>query len=170
MILHLLAPGLGMGGGLTAPPPVVEFRWAELARALFLQQPARGRAWQELARVLSRVPGMTAAIQRPGEVRTYTLDLSALDEIAGGDLIASVGSASQSQWPTPAPGVPASSPLSLGAPVAALSNKGVAIQVSGPAASGGYEVRVPVTTQSGAVLFAVLLLNFTWRPYGSLET
>jgi len=104
-------------------------------------EPDRGITWS--------APTMTVLVKRAGEVRTYTMDLSNLPEISGGDTVSAVSSV------TAAAETPGAAALSISSTGVASGNKGATAIIAGGSDGATYLVSFTVTTAGGATLVGI---------------
>jgi hypothetical protein len=128
-------PGIGAVAYITPPAPAV-------SAGSWIEDP-RGITWS--------APVATTLVKRPAESRFYTMDLSQLPELAGGDTISSVKAVAAS--------VPGAGALTVGSPSIVNSSTGVQVQVSGGTVGATYTVSFTVATAAGSTLGGVGYVN-----------
>jgi len=94
---------------------------------------------------------MTALVKRAAETRLYTMDLSLLSEIVGGDTVASVTSVSQF---IAASGL-VSTDLTITSIAVAAGNKGVQCKIAGGTDGVQYLLSFKVLTTNGYTLIGI---------------
>ncbi len=125
--------------------------WAEWARAIVWQEGERMLSWQETARPIIWSNPMTILTKRAGETRLYTMDLSQLPEITGGDTVSSVGTVAVSVVGP----LGASADLTISNKAVASGNKGAQFKIAGGTDSATYLISVTVTTAAGFTLIGI---------------
>jgi hypothetical protein len=128
--------------------------WQEVNRALSWQEAARAGAWQETIRSNRwSAPIMATLTKRAGETRLYTMDLSLLPEIVGGDTVASVNSVNVA---TSTPGAqPSDLTITNIAVSASPANKGAQCKVAGGIDGATYQLSFAVTTAANYLLVGI---------------
>jgi hypothetical protein len=126
-------------------------QWTETARALTWQEVARMPTFIESARPNTWGTPMTTLVKRAGETRLYTMDLSQLPEIAGGDTVSSVGTVGVSVVGP----VGASADLTISSKAVASGNKGAQFKIAGGTDGATYLISVTVTTTAGYTLVGI---------------
>jgi hypothetical protein len=137
--------------------------WQEVTRGQSWQEALRGRSWQEAARSVAwqevnrisrwSAPIMASLTKRAGETRLYTMDLSLLPEIVGGDTVSSVSSVVVA---TSTPGAaPADLTISAIAVSASPANKGAQCKVAGGIDGATYQLTFTVITAANYTLAGI---------------
>jgi hypothetical protein len=128
--------------------------WQEVTRNIAWQEPLRNNAWQEVFRNNRwSAPIMATLVKRAGETRLYTMDLSLLPEIVGGDTVSSVNSVTVT---TSSVGAQPSDINITGVAVSASpANKGAQCKVTGGIDGATYQLSFNVLTAAGYTLVGI---------------
>lgn len=127
--------------------------WTEPARGNKWTEVARMPSWAELARSNKwSAPTMATLSKRAGETRLYTMDLSNLPEIVGGDTIASVTTI----LCTGVVGTGGStSDLTLSSKAVTSSNKGGQCKIAGGVDGCTYQLSFALLSTAGYTLVGI---------------
>jgi hypothetical protein len=135
---------------LAGPGALPGGTFAENARSATWTEEARMPTWTEETRNLTwSPPAMTILVKRSAEVRVYTMDLSNLPEIVGGDTVSAVSSV------TATAETPSAAALTIGSTAVATGNKGAKATISGGTDGATYLIEYTVTTAGGVTLCGV---------------
>ena len=125
--------------------------WPEPGRANHWTESNRMPAWSEQNRPVKwSTPTMTTLVKRASELRQYTMDMSNLPEISGGDTVSSVSSVTATLL-----GPPGSSALTLSSQAVASNNKGATVKISGGSDGATYLISFTVATAAGYTLVGI---------------
>jgi hypothetical protein len=123
------------------------FTWYEWFRSNVFLESGRMPTWT--------APTMTALIKRASEVRLYTMNLSALPELVGGDTVATISSIVCTAVTQPANLGATTSDLTFSSQSVPGGGQGAQVKISGGVDGAKYTIAFTIVTTAGYTLVGV---------------